>query len=87
MKRAYNIAIREWEWCKSNPVTRVSLERLNNKRDRWLTLDEEKKLFQPCPEWLKEIVIFALNTGMRQGEILSLIWKGVRPLQNDGDRF
>jgi excisionase family DNA binding protein len=77
MKRAFNIAIREWEWCKANPVTRVSLERLNNKRDRWLTLDEEKKLLQACPGWLNEIATFGLNTGMRQGEILSLTWKGV----------
>jgi integrase len=77
MKRAFNIAIKEWEWCKSNPVTKVSLERFNNKRDRWLTFMEEKKLLEACPEWLKEIVVFDLHTGMRLGEILSLTWKGV----------
>jgi integrase len=77
MKRAFNIAIREWEWCKTNPVTRVSLERPNNKRDRWLTLEEENRLLQTCPQWFKEIIIFALNTGVRLGEGLSLTWKGV----------
>ena len=87
MKRAFNIAIREWEWCKANPVTKVSLERLNNKRDRWLTFEEEERLLQACPEWLKEIVLFALNTGMRQGEILSLTWKGVDLLRRTATVF
>lgn len=77
MKRAFNLAIREWEWCDKNPVARVSLERLNNKRDRWLTFEEEEKLLLGCPVWLQELVLFGLNTGMRLGEILSLTWKGV----------
>ncbi len=77
MKRAFNLAIREWEWVDRNPVTRISLERLNNRRDRWLAFDEEERLLRSCPPWLKEVVLFALNTGMRLGEILSLTWKGV----------
>lgn len=77
MKRAFNLAIREWEWCDKNPVTRISLEKLNNKRDRWLTFQEEENLLQTCPIWLRELVLFGLNTGMRLSEILSLSWKGV----------
>jgi integrase len=77
MKRAYNIAIREWEWLDSNPVTKVSCERVNNARDRWLTLEEEGKLLDTCSQWLREIVEFALNTGMRIGEILSITNKAV----------
>lgn len=77
MKRAFNLAIREWEWCRENPVTKISMERLNNKRDRWLTIEEEDKLLQSCPPRLKEIVVFALNTGMRLGEICSINWQGV----------
>ena len=76
LKRAFNIAMKEWEWCSSNTVTRVSLERANNARDRWLTIDEEEKLLQVCPQWLKEIVVFALNTGCRLSEIRFLTWKG-----------
>ncbi len=53
------------------------MEKENNKRDRWLLPDEEKKLLEASPEWLKEIIIFALNTGMRLGEILSLRWNSV----------
>jgi site-specific recombinase XerD len=76
MKRAFNVAIREWEWCKANPMNRVSLERSNNKRDRWLTFEDEKKLIQACSDWLKGIVIFALNTGIRNTGI-RLVRSGV----------
>jgi integrase len=77
MSRAFNLAIQEWEWCKDNPVSKVTLQGVNNKRDRWLTFEEEERLLKVCPTWLKEIVIFGLNTGMRLGEILSLTWSGV----------
>ncbi len=77
MKRAFNLAIKEWEWIEKNPVARVSMEEENNKRDRWLTIEEENRLLGVCPGWLRELVKFALNTGMRLGEILSLEWKGV----------
>ncbi|MFQ5587986.1 MAG: site-specific integrase, partial [Nitrospiria bacterium] len=59
------------------PVSKVSMDKENNKRDRWLSLEEEEQLLKACPLWLKQIVVFALNTGMRRGEILALTWKGV----------
>lgn len=77
VKNAFNLAIREWEWCRDNPATRVSMEKENNKRDRWLTHEEEVRLLRACPDWLREIILFALHTGMRRGEILSLTWEGV----------
>jgi integrase len=77
MKHAFNLAIREWEWCRDNPVRRVAMEKENNRRDRWLSYEEEKGLLKECPGWVKEIVLFALHTGMRMGEILCLDWKGV----------
>jgi integrase len=77
MKKAFNLAIREWEWCRDNPVGRVSMEKENNKRDRWLTYEEEIELLEVSPPWVREIVLFALHTGMRMGEILSLAWNGV----------
>lgn len=32
---------------------------------------------EACQPWLKELIIFALNTGMRLSEILNLTWQGV----------
>jgi len=77
MKKAFNLAIKEWEWLKENPVSKVSMEEENNKRDRWLTDEEEQRLLEKCSPWLNELVIFALNTGMRLSEILNLTWKGI----------
>ena len=61
---------------KVNHLNR-KMEKENNERDRWLTKDEEKRLLESSPEWLREIMVFALNTGLRQGEILSLEWSRV----------
>ena len=77
LRKAFNLAKREWEWCRDNPVSRVSLEKGANKRDRWLMEDEEARLLDACPPWLRELVVFALHSGMRLGEILSLTWTGV----------
>jgi len=77
LKKAFNLAVREWEWCQRNPVLSVSMERESNGRDRWLTVEEEGRVLAACGPWLREIVQFALGTGMRMGEILSLSWRGV----------
>ncbi len=77
VRHAFNIAIREWEWCRENPMQKVKLERVYNEIDRWLTSEEEARLLLAVPAWLSEIIVFALNTGMRQGEILALQWGDV----------
>jgi integrase len=55
------------------------IERLpyNSQRTRFLVQDEEERLLKHSGPKLREIIIFALNTGMRQGEILSLTWKHI----------
>jgi integrase len=77
LKKAFNLAVREWEWCRENPVSKVSMERENNQRDRWLSVEEEARLLHDCASWLQDLVTFALHTGMRMGEILELTWRGV----------
>lgn len=77
LKKAFNLARREWEWCTDNPVCRVSMEKENNSRDRWLTVEEEQRLLPAAVPWLRELLIFAIYTGMRMGEILALTWAGV----------
>ena len=61
MKKAFNLAIREWEWCRDNPVARVSMEHERNRRDGWLSTGEEERLLQAARPWLKDIVLFAFE--------------------------
>ncbi len=76
-KHAFNLAVKEWEWISENPVLKVSMEKEPPSRDRWLTFEEERILLAASPEWLKEIIVFAVETGCRRGEILYLEWKDV----------
>ncbi len=52
-------------------------ERENNERDRWLTADEEASLLEYSSDWLRDIILFNLHTGLRQDELLSLTWDRV----------
>ncbi|MGA2958560.1 MAG: hypothetical protein ABSF48_22890 [Thermodesulfobacteriota bacterium] len=52
MSHAFNLALKEWEWVRENPVKKVSKEKVNNQIERWLTLEEEKRLLVSSPEWL-----------------------------------
>ena len=54
LKKAFNLAVKEWEWCRENPVPRVSLEQEHNTRDRWLSREEEARLLQACAPWLHD---------------------------------
>jgi integrase len=77
IKHAFNMAIREWEWIRENPVSKVCMEKELVSRDRWLTYEEEEALLSVSPQWLKEVITFAIETGCRREEILSLTWKDV----------
>ena len=64
-----------------NPCRRVRKFRLDNRRERYLTRDEEPRLLKAADgysrKYLKAIIVIALNTGMRRGEILNLVWADV----------
>ena len=55
-------------------VRRVKLLEENNRRLRFLSIEECQTLIAVCPPHLRPIVVTALNTGMRKEEILSLEW-------------
>lgn len=66
----------KWMWKRSlidtDPTLDIKNERGVVKRIRYLSLQEEEKLLSSSKGWLCNIIIFAVSTGMRRGEILSL---------------
>ncbi|ECJ2223073.1 site-specific integrase [Salmonella enterica] len=76
----YNLAKVEWGTCRANPVEAVRKPKASPGRDRRLTSSEERRLsryFQARSAELYIIFHLALETGMRQGEILSLRWEHI----------
>jgi integrase len=55
----------------------IKLLKENNERDRILSPEEYARLLAHCPAHLKPIFKLAYYTGMRQGEILNLVWDRV----------
>lgn len=60
-----------------NPVSKVKKLLEDNHKIRFLTIEEENKLYKSLPDFLKPIVTVALQTGMRKGEILNLQWSNI----------
>lgn len=83
LRRMFNVAEREG-WIVRNPFAkgdRLISQADERKRERILTPDEEMRLLAACDHpkrrHLRAIVVCALDTGMRRGEVLKLRWSDV----------
>lgn len=81
LSKAFSDAVREWHWLHDNPLRRVAKEQESQGRVRFLSDEEREALLTACkkselPE-LYLIVLFAVTTGMRRGELLGLRWPDV----------
>lgn len=76
LQHLFTLAI-QWRKVTENPVKSVRPFKENNARVRYLTPDEEARLFQACPDRYKPLVTVALHTGLRKGELLGLVWRDV----------
>jgi integrase len=70
----------EWDMVEEGTLKRIRKAKFleeNNRRLRYLSKEECQALINACDSHLRPIVITALNTGMRKGEILGLTWDRV----------
>ena len=82
LSHAIDTARREWDvYLPTNPCTLVRRPPQGRPRDRRLQGDEEKRLLAACRgarnKWLVHFVALAIETGMRRGELLGLLWDNV----------
>ena len=77
LRHLFNLAERWKKFFGKNPVSQAGLLPLNNQIERILAPEEEERLLVSSSPHLRAILICALNTGMRKGEIISLRWSNV----------
>jgi integrase len=98
ISHAIEIASREWGlWVPRNPIKLVRRPLVPRGRTRRLKEGEEDRLLAACDRGrtplLKPLIILAIETGMRRGELLGLRWEHVDlklrvahlPLTKNGD--
>ncbi len=78
LSHAFTIAVKEWGWLEDSPMRKVTKPKESRGRVRFLSDDERIRLLKACKEssnpYLYTVVVLALSTGMRQGEIMGLTW-------------
>jgi integrase len=73
LSRVLTIASRDWGISiPQNPVKMISLPKADKARTRRLEAGEKERLLQSTNLELHRIIVLALETGMRRGEILSI---------------
>jgi len=82
LRNMMNMAV-EWNFLQVNPIAKVKLLTEDNEVMWVLSPEEETRLLEECDKrpqrlrYLKDLVEFALYSGMRQGEIFNLRWADV----------
>jgi integrase len=82
LSHVIEVSIRDWGLPLSkNVVKMIRRPVVKNERSRRLATDEERRILAACDEGkialLKPLMIVAIETGMRRGELLGMRWSDV----------
>ena len=81
LSHLFTVAVNEWELLEAHPMKKLSKLKEPRGRVRFLDDDERTRLLKACQASkyaaLYTIVVLALSTGARRGEITSLCWGDV----------
>lgn len=76
IRAMFRKAQREWEWLEHIPAFKT-YSRGGKLRVRWLTHAQVETLLGELPAHQQDLMLFALATGLRQGNIKRLTWEQV----------
>lgn len=82
LQHCFEVARREWGLALgNNPVKQITLPDCAKPRERRLEDGEADSIFgalsRSSPWYLKPLIVLAIETGMRRGELISILWKDV----------
>ncbi len=81
LSHCLSTAVKEYQWLDDSPLRKVSKPSEPRGRVRFLSDEERAALLVACEAspnpYLLPVVVLALSTGMRAGEIMALEWRDV----------
>ncbi len=81
IRRLYNLAIKWGMYHGENPVSKITLPKVDNEVVRYLTPEEQDRLLRTLDNWpCREsacFVRFAMLTGLRRSELFRLKWEDI----------
>jgi integrase len=81
LSHVFTVAVKEWGWLEDNPLRKVTKPKQPRGIVRFLDLEERTRLLEQCKasksSYLYPVVVLALSTGMRQGELMNLRWQDI----------
>ena len=81
LSHVITIGVYEWEWMQDHPMRKIRKMPEPRGRVRFLSDEERKNLLEACKnsatKHLYMIVVLALSTGARRGEIMNLTWPDI----------
>ena len=79
LSKLIKIAQREWGlYLATNPISLIQKPKVVGYRVRRLTKSEEEILLKNSSAEMSNMILFAIDTGMRLGEILRLTWNDIQ---------
>lgn len=80
LRRVLNLAV-EWEYMERNPLTKIPLMRVDNRKERYLSEEETERLVSVLrsdpASGQSNVFLFLLNTGARRNEVMQAQWQHI----------
>lgn len=79
LSHAFTVAVNQWEWLEEHPMKKIGKLPEPKGRVRFLDDNERQALLKECEGSTKLylLVVLALSTGARHGELIKLQWQDV----------